>query len=104
MVSYIVVFTLLGSLALLMFGMKTLSEGLQKMAGPQLRNVLQKMTANRFMGAVTGMFVTANSDQTVIGVAGQYKVRTTLATDGDLTIGIKFDNCSGNWAIMSRRT
>ena len=50
----------------------------------------------------TGMFVTANSDQTVIGVAGQYKVRTTLATDGDLTIGIKFDNCSGNWAAFDR--
>ena len=50
----------------------------------------------------TGMFVTANSDQTVIGVAGQYKVRTTLATDGDLTIGIKFNNCSGNWAAFDR--
>ena len=54
-----VAFTLLGSLALLMFGMKTLSEALQKMAGPQLRNMLQKMTANRFMGAFTGMLVTA---------------------------------------------
>ena len=57
--SFTVIFTLLGSLALLMFGMKTLSEGLQKMAGSQLRNMLQKMTANRFMGAITGMLVTA---------------------------------------------
>ena len=39
-----VFFTLLGSLALLMFGMKTMSEALQKMAGPQLRHVLGAMT------------------------------------------------------------
>lgn len=51
--------TLLGSLALLMFGMKKLSEGLQKMAGPQLRNLLQQPTANRFVGVVKGLLVTA---------------------------------------------
>ena len=50
----------------------------------------------------TGMFLSANSDQKEIGIAGQYKVRTTLATDGDLTIGVKFDNCSGNWAAFDR--
>ncbi|MDO4993535.1 MAG: Na/Pi cotransporter family protein [Bacteroidales bacterium] len=51
--------TLLGSLALLMFGMKKLSEGLQKMAGTQLRNLLQQPTANRFVGVVKGLLVTA---------------------------------------------
>ena len=55
-----VIFTLLGSLALLMFGMKTMSEALQKMAGPQLRHVLGAMTTNRFTGMLTGMLVTAS--------------------------------------------
>ena len=55
-----VIFTLLGSLALLMFGMKSMSEALQKMAGPQLRHVLGAMTTNRFTGMLTGMLVTAS--------------------------------------------
>lgn len=79
MLDFTTVFTLLGSLALLMFGMKTLSEGLQKMAGPQLRNVLQKMTANRFMGAITGMFVTASI---------QSSTATTLMTVSFVNAGL----------------
>ena len=55
-----VIFTLLGSLALLMYGMKSMSEALQKMAGPQLRHVLGAMTTNRFTGMLTGMLVTAS--------------------------------------------
>ena len=55
-----VIFKLLGSLALLMFGMKSMSEALQKMAGPQLRHVLGAMTTNRFTGVLTGMLVTAS--------------------------------------------
>ena len=55
-----VIFKLLGSLALLMFGMKSMSEALQKMAGPQLRHVLGAMTTNRFMGMLTGMLVSAS--------------------------------------------
>ena len=51
---------LLGSLALLMFGMKGMSEALQKMAGPQLRHVLGAMTTNRFTGMLTGTLVTAS--------------------------------------------
>lgn len=50
---------LIGSLALLMFGMKLMSESLQKMAGPQLRHVLGAMTTNRFTGMLAGIFVTA---------------------------------------------
>jgi phosphate:Na+ symporter len=58
--SLLIVFKLLGSLALLMFGMKSMSEALQKMAGPQLRHVLGAMTTNRFTGVLTGMLVTAS--------------------------------------------
>ena len=58
--SILVFFKLLGSLALLMFGMKSMSESLQKMAGPQLRHVLGAMTTNRITGMLTGMLVTAS--------------------------------------------
>ncbi|UKK50743.1 Na/Pi cotransporter family protein [Prevotella sp. E13-17] len=56
----VTLFTMLGSLALLMFGMKSMSEALQKMAGPQLRHALGAMTSNRFTGLLTGSIVTAS--------------------------------------------
>ena len=55
-----IIFKLLGSLALLMFGMKSMSEALQKMAGPALRHALGAMTTNRFTGLLTGTVVTAS--------------------------------------------
>ena len=74
-----IVFKLLGSLALLMFGMKSMSEALQKIAGPQLRHVLGAMTTNRFAGALTGMFVTA---------AVQSSTATTLMTVSFVSAGL----------------
>lgn len=53
-------FKIIGSLALLIYGMKIMSEALQKMAGSQLRHILGAMTTNRFTGLLTGMFVTAS--------------------------------------------
>ncbi len=53
-------FKIVGSLALLIYGMKVMSEALQKMAGSQLRHILGAMTTNRFTGLLTGMFVTAS--------------------------------------------
>lgn len=73
------IFKLLGSLALLMFGMKALSEGLQKMAGPQMRLWLQRMTSNRFMGMFMGMIVTA---------AIQSSTATTLMTVSFVNAGL----------------
>ena len=49
---------LLGSLALLIYGMKTMSDSLQKMAGPSLRHILGRMTDNRLSGILTGTMVT----------------------------------------------
>ena len=77
--SLLIIFKLLGSLALLMFGMKSMSEALQKMAGPQLRHVLGAMTTNRFTGALTGMFVTA---------AVQSSTATTLMTVSFVNAGL----------------
>ena len=74
-----VIFKLLGSLALLMFGMKSMSEALQKMAGPQLRHILGAMTTNRFTGVLTGMFVTA---------AVQSSTATTVMTVSFVNAGL----------------
>ena len=58
--SIFVILKLLGSLGLLMYGMKTMSESLQKLAGGQLRHFLGAMTTNRVTGMLTGAFVTAS--------------------------------------------
>ena len=54
------IITLIGAVAVLMYGMKVMSEGLQKMAGSRLSNVLATMTTNRFTGVLTGAFITAS--------------------------------------------
>ena len=77
--SILVIFKLLGSLSLLMFGMKSMSDALQKMAGPQLRHVLGAKTTNRFTGVLTGMFVTA---------AVQSSTATTLMTVSFVSAGL----------------
>ena len=71
--------TILGSLALLMYGMKTMSEGLQKMAGGGLRRVLGAMTTNRVTGVLTGAFVTA---------AVQSSTATTVMTVSFVNAGL----------------
>ena len=55
----LIAFKLLGALGLLIYGMKMMSDALQKMAGPQLRHILGRMTTNRFAGMFTGAFVTS---------------------------------------------
>jgi phosphate:Na+ symporter len=50
---------LLGSLALFLYGMKIMSEGLQKFAGDRLRRILTAMTTNRVTGVLTGLLITA---------------------------------------------
>ncbi|MDX9747582.1 MAG: Na/Pi cotransporter family protein [Paludibacter sp.] len=51
--------TLIGSLGLFLYGMKIMSEGLQKAAGNKLRSILTAMTRNRFTGVLTGLMITA---------------------------------------------
>ncbi len=53
------IFSLLGALGLFLYGMKIMSEGLEKFAGDRLRNILAAMTKNRVMGVFTGITVTA---------------------------------------------
>ena len=73
------IITLIGSVAMLMYGMKVMSEGLQKMAGSKLSNVLGTMTTNRFSGVLTGAFITA---------AVQSSTATTVMTVSFVSAGI----------------
>ena len=73
------VLTLIGSVAMLMYGMKVMSEGVQKMAGASLRNVLGTMTTNRFTGLLTGSFITA---------AIQSSTATTVMTVSFVSAGL----------------
>ncbi|MDR1407449.1 MAG: Na/Pi cotransporter family protein [Tannerella sp.] len=57
--SFLDFLTLVGSLGMFLYGMKTMSEGLQKLAGDKLRNILSVMTTNRFTGVLTGFLITA---------------------------------------------
>ena len=72
-------FRLIGALALLMFGMKTMSDSLQKMAGPQLRHVLGTKTTNRLTGILTGTLITA---------AVQSSTATTVMTVSFVNAGL----------------
>ena len=72
-------FRLIGALALLMFGMKTMSDSLQKMAGPQLRHVLGTMTTNRLTGILSGTLITA---------AVQSSTATTVMTISFVNAGL----------------
>jgi phosphate:Na+ symporter len=63
----------LGGLGLFLYGMKLMSEGLQKVAGDRLRSFLEKVSSNRIMGAAVGMIVTAlvqSSSLTTVTVVG----------------------------------
>ena len=72
-------FRLIGALALLMFGMKSMSDSLQKMAGPQLRHVLGTMTTNRVTGILSGALITA---------AVQSSTATTVMTVSFVNAGL----------------
>lgn len=72
-------FRLIGALALLMFGMKSMSDSLQKMAGPQLRHVLGTMTTNRITGILSGTLITA---------AVQSSTATTVMTVSFVNAGL----------------
>ncbi|MBP3212757.1 MAG: Na/Pi cotransporter family protein [Prevotella sp.] len=79
----LIAFRILGALALLIFGMKMMSEALQKMAGPQLRHILGAMTTNRLTGMLTGVFVTS----TVQSSSATTVMTVSFVNAGLLTLG-----------------
>ena len=97
-------FKIIGSLALLIYGMKVMSEALQKMAGSQLRHILGTMTKNRFTGMFTGMFVTcsvqSSSATTVMTVSFVNAGLLTLAQAISVIMGANIGTTLTAW-IMS---
>ncbi len=95
---------LLGSLGLLIYGMKMMSEALQKMAGPQLRHILAKMTTNRVTGMLTGALVTcavqSSSATTVMTVSFVSAGLLTLAQAISVIMGANIGTTLTAW-IMS---
>ena len=95
---------LLGSLAMLMYGMKVMSEALQKMAGPQLRHVLGTMTTNRFTSVLAGTIVTAtvqsSTATTVMTVSFVNAGLLTLAQAIGIIMGANIGTTLTAW-IMS---
>ena len=102
---YLIVFMkILGSLALLIYGMKVMSEALQKMAGSQLRHILSAMTTNRFTGMLTGTFITcavqSSSATTVMTVSFVNAGLLTLAQAISVIMGANIGTTLTAW-IMS---
>ncbi len=99
-----IVLRLLGALALLIYGMKTMSDALQKMAGSGLRHILGRMTSNRFTGMLTGTFVTcavqSSSATTVMTVSFVSAGLLTLGQAISVIMGANIGTTLTAW-IMS---
>lgn len=94
---------LLGALSLLIFGMKMMSDALQKMAGSQLRHVLARMTSNRISGMLTGTFVTcavqSSSATTVMTVSFVSAGLLTLSQAISVIMGANIGTTLTAWII-----
>ena len=95
---------LLGSIALLIYGMKVMSEALQKMAGPGLRHLLGAMTTNRLSGVATGALVTvavqSSAATTVMTVSFVNAALLTLSQAISVIMGANIGTTMSAW-IMS---
>ena len=94
---------LLGAVGLFLYGMKVMSEGLQKAAGDRLRNILSAMTRNRFTGTITGFFITAliqsSSASTVMVVSFVNAGLMTLAQSMAVIMGANVGTTFTAWII-----
>ena len=98
-------FSLVGSLALFLFGMKTMSEGLEKFAGDRLRSILAAMTKNRVMGVLTGILITAliqsSSATTVMVVSFVNAGLMTLVQSIGVIMGANIGTTVTAWIISA---
>ena len=99
------IFALLGSLGLFLFGMKIMSEGLEKFAGERLRSILAWMTKNRFMGVLTGVTLTAliqsSSATTVMVVSFVNAGLMTLSEAIGVIMGANIGTTVTAWIITA---
>jgi phosphate:Na+ symporter len=95
--------TLFGSLSLFLFGMKTMSEGIQKLAGDKMRSILSAMTSNRFVGVLTGFllttFVQSSSASTVMVVSFVNAGLLSLVQSIGVIMGANIGTTSTAWLI-----
>ena len=96
---------LLGSLALFLYGMKIMSEGLQKFAGDRLRSILTAMTTNRVTGVLTGVLITAliqsSSATTVMVVSFVNAGLLTLSQSIGVIMGANIGTTVTAWIISA---
>jgi len=94
---------LIGSLGLFLYGMKIMSEGLQKVAGDRLRSILTTMTTNRVTGVLTGVLITAliqsSSATTVMVVSFVNAGLLTLAESISVIMGANIGTTVTAWII-----
>ncbi len=95
--------TLFGSLSLFLFGMKTMSEGIQKFAGDKMRSILSAMTSNRFIGVLTGFLLTtlvqSSSASTVMVVSFVNAGLLSLVQSIGVIMGANIGTTTTAWLI-----
>lgn len=101
--SFIDILHLLGALAIFIFGMKTMNDGIQKAAGSRLRKILSGMTSNRFMGVLTGLILTVllqtSSGTTVMTVSFVNAGLLTLVESMGVIMGANIGTTFTAWII-----
>jgi len=101
--SFLDFLTLVGALGMFLYGMKIMSEGLQKAAGDRMRNILSVMTSNRFTGVLTGLLITAlvqsSSATTVMVVSFVNAKLLTLAQAISVIMGANIGTTVTAWII-----
>ena len=97
------ILNILGSLGVFLFGMKVMSEGIQKTAGSRLRNILAYMTQNRFAGVLTGFLTTclvqSSSATTVMVVSFVNAGLLTLVQSIGIIMGANIGTTITGWLI-----
>jgi phosphate:Na+ symporter len=94
---------LLGALAFFVYGMKVMSDGIQRAAGSQLRNILRTMTKNRYLGVVTGFLTTAavqsSSATTVMTVSFVNAGLLSLVESAGVMMGANIGTTITGWLV-----
>lgn len=97
------ILTILGGLGVFLFGLRVMSDGLQKMAGNRLRAILAKLTVNRFAGIVSGFLVTcavqSSSATTVLVVSFANAGLLTLTQSMGLVMGANIGTTLTAWIV-----
>jgi len=94
---------ILGALAFFVWGMKIMSDGIQRAAGSMLRNILRTMTKNRYLGVFTGFLITAlvqsSSATTVMTVSFVNAGLLTLVESAGIMMGANIGTTVTGWII-----